>query len=691
MDNILKNFVETHNKVVHFSIDTTDHNEDTSDFKINPREFLKYLYIPRTAVDKLKKEIIKSSDRLLCIAGPRGSGKTSIAHKTIEYLINNNNFVFYYNVRRDNQIKWIKSEEEAFKYFYNKILYEYKNVFSSKPQKKENNPELDLFEYIFSENDKPRELFSDLIDETNDFDEYKYINEKDTLSSITEFISNNYRDKELVQILRNVRKKLTVTQYSFIVNKVKGYQRQVIWIDNIDKLDNSQQRLLLNALTEIKRGIVDNIVLIIAVREENIFRPEHFEPFAAPLISTIYWEDPDKYSGQSYQAFNMPVLSNDKIEDLINQRLNYAKKIMPSFFNGKVINNNIFDKIKSLSDKIVEIFIEEKMYFFSNNSIRNLLALHHNFLKFLLKGENGDYSTEISYNKEGVWFLKTLLFYYIATNKEYVAFTKYIEANDITRQNKLSCFLPQLTLTTTWNYCITSNKKSSNFTYLPTVSNIIEILNKIGYKEDDIKQSIFHLYHTEMGTTNYIAIETENKINSPKEIKDDYKIKVTYKGKSMLNNVSFSFGYFFSIMRNNNTNNLRNLNSTEFAQYWNFVLTKLELLTKLHLKSLLLLKNKYYSDEKEKWFTKYLISYGIPINEGYAKSFDKFGKKIMEHSPFKHAIYLEGLYASLNGFRKQTDDIHIAFNNLYEKFNTVFNDIISNKIKDEKIINDTFN
>jgi len=705
----LQAFFKIYKTVSEFSPDNTDNNLDVLDSKINKQDFFSELFIDRDAVDLIRKEIIQNPGNLICLAGPRGSGKTSIGLKSIDILEQDpilKSFVVHLNIRRDDAIRNVNNHESSIDFFNRKILNNYKKLFKSNPFLKTEDPEIKLFEFILDDNiivNKPNNIFDDFIDEINSFTRCRFqlTIENEQPLGIKEFIFEHYTEPSVVSICNQIRKKVDIFHYSFAAQSIYEFRRQIFWIDNIDKLSNTEQKIIIESINEIKRGVTDNIVIVLAVRDENVYSIHHKEPFAPPYFSTIYWSNPEKTIAQPYGALNMPVVKESVLKEIIDRRFNFTRKFQKKLFdtyNRELVEKNLqhtrknsyqtpikeqtFKKLKKLSDRIVQVFLEEKMYYFSNNSLRYLLPLHRDFMYYLIKKD--DYNPEINSLKERIWFLRTELLFYLASNIKYSPLINYDIANHtetINGDEHLTCFLPQLVLTTIWNHCIKNIRKSGDTT-LPTIALIVRKLKRLKFTKERIIETIFDLYSTQKGVTNFLGIETSKQITSKDDIEENSRVKITFKGKSMLNNVSISFGYFYSLTINKETRSAKILKSSEINSYANTTLRVLKKMALNHLQTLIFFRDKVYN-KKEDWLKQYYLEFGIPISENFARSYEFIGKKYLDKSIFKHSLYIEAIIASLHSFLQNNtgirNELELFTNSYLSNLNKIEKFEISNK------------
>lgn len=728
----LKGFLRAYKTVAGFSPDSTDYNDDLLDSRINKDQFLGNLFSPRDAVDIIREEIFLSPNNIICLAGPRGSGKTSIGLKTKEILVSRiafKNYVIPIDVRRDDAINNITLGQEPFEFFKLKILNNLREQFIPNPWDMDNNPEINLVNFIIDENvtqNKPKELFKDFVIEVGDAKNlhYKYYWSKkgeEEIPSLKKWLIEKFIEDDIQELMRKIKEKLNIIHLAFALKAIFDYNRIILWIDNIDKLDNNQQIELLDAITEVKRAVTDNIALVVAVREENIYRIEHFENFAPPRPTTIYWENPNAFeNAQSYDALNMPVVKEDVLKDIIEKRLNFTKKFQSTLIDnlkkevldlnqnnysdstnseldkdcknidqeaiselneilnslGNKITEQEYSQIKLLSDKALHTFISEKAYFITNNSLRQLLPLHRDFLLFLIKGQNSNIEI-IEANKYPEWFLRTQFLYFLTLHPRNSAFLPYDIVNHCKNKNQtkiITCFLPHLVLTTIWNYCITTIRESDSTISLPSVKEIINLLNKLEYDTEDIKRTIFKLSYVPGGKSNFITIQTSKEIKSPIDVNFESKIKINYKGKVTLNSLSISFGYFYALVKNKDGFDGKHLNPTRTVSQGSLILSTIKEMANSHLKSLIHIRDNVYKKNND-WMTKYYKTYGIPFHKSFSRNYDRIGKRIIDNSNYKHSLYVEAILNSFIPYFANHNSIKTRLDGIYNQYATTLNKI----------------
>ena len=712
--------------VAGFSPDSTDFNDDLLDSRINKNQFLEELFSPRDAVGLIREEIFVNPNNLICLAGPRGSGKTSIGLKAKQELISRKafkNLVIPIDVRRDDAVRNISGLSTQTQFFTSKILNRFKKEFRPTPWDMDNNPEIHLISYILdptiSEN-KPEELFLEFEDEINDAIDlqYKYYR-KEKPENYRTWLVEKFLETDIQELIKKVKSKITIIHYSFAVQALFNYKRQIIWIDNIDKLPNDDQVWLLESITELKRAVTDNIVLVVAVREENIYRVEHFENFAPPHITTIYWENPKAFeNAQSYDAFNMPVVKDEVFTDIVERRFSFARtlqiqiitrikneiRILQNELNsvnnqkilefnemlhilGEPIEDKYFLEIERLMKKIIKTMLDEKAYYLTNNSLRELLPLHREFLLHLVDRDDNS-ATSLEANKFSPWFLQTEFLYFITLHSRNSTFIHYDIVNHCSKPNrtkkkKIVCFCPHLVLTIIWNLSISNIRKVDSTINLPTVQQIIDKLMPFEFEKDEILETIFKLFYSpngkSVGKSNYITIETSDNVKTFEQINPNSRLKINYKGKSVLNNLSISFGYFYALVINKDGFDDEHLDPSKSVQYGMRCIKTIKEIAQDHLNSLLSIRSIIYKN-REDWIDSYYLTYGIPFHPRFSRNYNMIGKRIVPNSRYKHALYIEALLDSFIPYFSNFRAVNEQLTLLRDKYSRGINGIANFKL-----------
>lgn len=719
-----KMFLNLFRRVNYFTPDNllTDIREDG--FLIDKKMFLDHLYVERDVEQIIKKQIELYVDNLLCIVGPKGAGKSSICLKIINDYNNDiaeNIFIIPINMRQDYGGKSFDDLYELRKFLRDKIKNFYRSEFPINKKSDNSFSKSDLYAYILDvsipDYERPKDYF---IDFQEDIDIILYYYEYDKVGK------SNYKIKDwliekipyeekIFGLIQKIDDKIDIVHYAYALKYFYEYDKQIIWIDNIDILPDIKQSQLVRAINVIQDNLSTFVNFIIAVREENIYRIDEFEDDSAPPFqSIVYLENPNKdHSASELNSINFPVISSEKIELLAQKRFlftKYYQKYLQNKINSnidlnkgklsnpklsqsgiKIIEKTItywenkletycsptisdakYELLKKILIKYLNIFEQEKIIYLSNNSIRIYLPLLADIINHSLKRDT-EKIDEPTVTKLPNWFLTTELLTYISDTQHYNSIElfdvfHYTFVQSFQNKDQILCFLPHLCLTTIWNLLLNRKKKVGdkvNTLISPTIKEVKDKLIFLGYDESEISESLFHLYLHGKGRGNFIELRTKENINKVTQLDDEYLVRITYRGKCTIGLICNSFGYLYDCylrLRRDKKLSIY-LNPEDTFQHSVQLLPYLCDLAQAHYNSLKKIREIKYKNDSN-WFDKYLFDYGIPQVPPYIRK-DPIGKQL---SGRRRALYFESIMYSLNAYFSYDPYVQTNYSILYKEY-----------------------
>lgn len=705
-------FLRYYENIIVFSTDTfTDEESDIE--HITEDRFYKELYIDRDIEEEIIKQIFFKPAKTIAFIGPRGCGKSTTGLRVLNRIKRENKCLPIFinsrmiygtskfdNIEEDNAV--LKdTRTQAREFIRTSIISVYKE------QIEKNDLLNDIFENIIIPDKREvinkTGLFTNFREEF-DYIYYKYHSDfakRKCTIDFKKWITENYL--EIKSYLDIIIGKLDIQHYCVIFKKYFHFKYQIVWFDNVDALPDLLQYWMIDSLNEIQASIpIPIIIFIISIREENVHRFEDYDDDDGyPDIIRIYWKDkktnkliPDPE--KEIKAINQRIASSKVLKEIISTRLKYSQyKYIPKFTNQKydfeefkeftkVIDDKFYnDVLIPISNKILSTFESTHSIYIANNSITNYMLLHKRFLEYLL---SKDFFIELSdYYKNRYYAEKftnpqmiTEFYRWLSSPLENSGLYLFdlIDHIDILNhnQNKLSCFLPFICLSTIWNLTLINVQKEIPVAtcHNPRVDEIIKKLKFIGYNDANvIKKMLLELYLVrDNERESFISIRANKFINKINDIEDDMLVRLTYRGKSILCSVVNSYGYLIECTIRKNFNELV---FDQEKQKQSLIMYLCDL-TNHHLSTLNSFCAKPYIYKKG-WVNDYLNIYGIPQRKPYSRKTD-LGLKTGD-GRFK-AFYLQTVFSSLLGH----------FNNPDNKGDEDFN-IINSKILDlENLFND---
>ncbi len=683
MKDALIPYAELFKEVVQIDPYLASLSDPLRDEDISEDEYFENLYVERDAREEVQKAVLESQDRLICLVGPRGSGKSTIA-KRIRREFDKDDAVFFtlYDVRYRNIKNDLSDEKTALKKVQDIIRGFYSAELSSV-----DSTNLDLLDrhlaffidVTLPESDRPAEVFGDFAEIANDvflrMDEYRFelaekiqktkdadrwdvALKKQEIEKLEEQLRNldvyrwvkAQRAKGKHKYLRKLYKKVKkiadlvhlafAHRYIFQKKFVEEGKRvtQILWFDNIDNLNAADQRMLVDVLHECQRELHQIAAVVIAAREENVFyEPHDFDAGAPTFRAIIFIDNPHEFDVDRAEAVNLGMTLDDDIKAIVEKRLDF----FPAYFKKKKPDEHFESKTfevlrRVVKEVVLNVFEEEKFLYVANNSLRELLPMYADFTLFLIeKIEWLKSGRKLSENETQLppsltdpdFFRVTEALYWLAYEEEYFEFYNMVEYcdNPILHGDcgvgKSPCFLPHVVLTAVWNMV---NKKRAGghraaFTS-PKLKHVIARIRKLGFEEDEIKRVLFKLYRPQEGRSHFIVIETKKRIRYPEDIDLNFKVRITSRGMVALNRVFNSFGYFYGMIKKFREDSIYTTPANRLNDGQLF-LNYAKKMYLLHLNALKSIKTNSYKSMND-WYGGYLQDFGIYVDPNITRRAD---------------------------------------------------------------------
>jgi len=706
----LKNFLNYYRKTIEFCTESfTEHEDDVEN--ITEKTFYKELYQHRGIEPIIIEQIIFNPNKTIAFIGPRGCGKSTTGKRTIEIFkegkkclpIFINTKAEFGKVEFDNFDSNSKATTRDF--IRRKILSYYRNYIEKECLQNQ------IYDCIIRPNKRVDINGNGAFTIFKEEYDYLFNNYCKNKSDNIEFDWIGSEDAKLLEYLNRIDNKLDVHHFCYIFKYSLFYDYQIVWLDNVDALPHVLQYYLLDSFNEIQASITPPIlVFIISIREENVYRFEDFDDEEGnPDLSIVYSKDnsdkiiPD--SSRIIKAVNQRVADGKVLNKIISDRLKYAqynhipnlkrKKLNIIDFEKyfKVIDETFYKEIVlKISEIIVKVMEITNTIYIANNSIKRYLTLHHGFFEYLLSKD--EFSELSDYYSKGCFALNisfpqmvTEYYKWLTDPSKKSGLNMFNIVNHINEinadNNKISCYLPFLCLSTIWNYTLNSVERNEdvNIYHNPNIRKIIETLSIIGYKDKKvILNCLFDLYSMKSKSTeSFISIRSNRIIREEDDIKEDLLVRLTYRGKVIISSVVNSYGYLLDCT----SRSLHNFkqNKPDIHEYlYSYLCT----LAKSHLTTLNVLGENTYFNSKG-WVENYLKIFGIPQIYPYKRK-ENIGFMILGRY---RAFYLQTVFASLLGHLKSKSDSNsdvLDFIFKVEELEKIFNRNI-NLLNDGKKLN----
>jgi DNA polymerase III delta prime subunit len=675
--------------------------------RLNTDIFLEHLYESRTVEQTLRDQIRKNTD-LICFVGPQGAGKTSVATKLIRDLRASKRhltFIIYIDVRAELaqkafEVDSVSSLEASFRetiidHYMDRLFTLGENDLLRRA---------DLWSFLLSEpnaTERPYRVFHSFrkMRERGQLLLRKYRQGKEGRGAIQ--LEEWLRERCLVEpavedLVASTEQNIDVAHLAYAARFLSGFDRQILWVDNIDALPEGLQPEVVNILRGFHHLAAAYLSTVVAVREENVFRFNDPEVNAPPHFSRVLLEIPrDKSNRPFYPAVDVPVINFSIMKRIIHRRLVFTRQYQLTSFEAiesrqptkesletkvnqlnhtqerevlvdylaeveeeidsfRPISELKFNALMAVSDALLRTFRREKAVFIANNSLRDLLLIHRDCLAFFLRGP-----AEVDGQPKALiyppWYLSTLFLCWIRnTMRSYqIAVYDIIEGlNDwyAGGSRSLGCFLHHLIITCVWNLTLEKKDRSSGLYGSPRVHEVTSRLEKLGFSRDEV---IADIHDLAAGKTSLLGIRSKTRLSSSADIDPNMFIYATYRGKCLVSHTSCSFGYLCECLREfdldgDDVRLLEHPDIRSTEEWATALLPELCDIADMHLAGLERIRSSGALGEN--WMAIYLQWFGLPQVRTYRRSVN-VGRSF---GGVRRAFQLESILASLSGYVRRS-------------------------------------
>lgn len=588
----MEKFLRFYQASCHYGIDLSELEKQVAEnsmsvsarlpVEITREEFYRDLYLPRPQLEKRIRKAVPQT-RLLCVVGPKGSGKTTVIGKVVQDLRTKGTkkFIVEMDVRkiysdpkfRDQLLPKLKEDPKAIIRFMDKRVSESYNqkLFSPiSPKIDGKSPRTSLYEFVLTQEgydyttfQKPRNAILDIFAQQN--------RDKGT-SDLYQWLENNrVTDDRIREALAEIDECLDHRHYIDAARYICGYQTQIVWYDNIDGLAGKVQLEMFHHLRRAHAGLAGYAMSIMAIRFESVKSYILSEEKAPPYADFVILHEDERSD-----AIALGRLSGRNIQRIVESRFNYsarrqqerAKRLRELIASSTeeeesrrhqdelneivpLVSNPNLKLLRSMSLILLRQLDRQKAFGLSNGSLRELLVLHAETLDQYrrvqeIMGEGALVAED--------WYLSTLLLRWLRRSQRiyvvgiYELVTRVEEWIASFEQNRdqdsVACVLEHVIATGLWNLqrykAIGGIPKNP-----PSVGSLVSRLETIGYERSDILASIFELYTHADSTGNVVDFCSDSLILDAKDISDTDHLFLTERGKCLTGRTCNTFGFLY--------------------------------------------------------------------------------------------------------------------------------------------------
>lgn len=583
------------------------------------KDFLDELYIPVDTEEKIKNGIFNTNE-LTCVVGIVGSGKTSVLTKIFERDLPEGWCYLKIDFRKEQ----ICGDPQRYWEFREKLRNIIKDDIIIKFYSKENEKYLEELSYLLIDDPK-YEYHSIYRDFNNAKIDAKEIYRKLKISSTytySEWI-NSEKEKEEKNadlreiVVKDVMKKLDMYHLIWGLIELKICKRFFVVFDNVDILPHDAQPYYLEVANGIHHIIEGHGKSVISIREQNIRRPPITTTGAFGDNIEVVYIDTNNIPGiihdkriEHVDGFGTKIqedglTTKDQAKKIILKRLEYAEKI----WKEKGIQKNEYKIIKELAHSILNPYLEERIDYMANKSIRVFLDIYMIFLlehlmeledtkiKELLESKGVAQSRQIETYLYS-WLVRYGGRYGIHLYKMVPLFERWMRDEEYREQ--LGCFLPYIISVRLYNI----TNRGNLFT---TVGNVInEFTKNLKVDSEEIRKSIYDLYSDGVNYYGHIVdIRQRQGINNEKDIRDTDQVWITPRGTILCSETSLKYMYILQELIDTKHFGDRDIEKSTKNEQAEYVLKFLYGIAYMHLNGLQIIRRIMYPNHEMKWLEEY--------------------------------------------------------------------------------------
>ena len=685
-----RSFLNAYREVATISPERLPAQVSDDHFGLSRQDFYRELHIEDGIYEKLEEEILATRDQLIFLVGPRGSGKTTTGLYAVTELERLGCFMQWISIAEEEAKARLDDKSDILSYLRDQVRKHMREKLFQ-PWSADDEPLIRLVAFLLCEDQQEtvRSLAFNVDFERQQTSlrtlmRVQKINFEDACRHILEHRNTS---PILQEVLSDTRQQAEVQHLSAAIKVFFKTKYVVVWIDNVDAFPQEEQTMLINAIFSICRSDPINLRFVVAAREENLLRFDHFYEIQSEMRKAAVYITEDRRGGAK-SGMHMPNLSRDKFKKIVEKRFDFAREFQKKIEEqvaelpadaselqlremqrlreryGPMIRKIRNEHLKIISDKACDAIVGERILHLFNNSIRQLLPLHSDFMEFLVGIGYGKDEYPLAFHFDES-FMRTQLLFWLCTmhgaaNNEF----RYFNIVRYTRENlggqnsdhsssATGCFLPFLTLSCIWNLCLNNRVRRDDTFEIPTIERVITNLQYIGYSSEEIKQTILRLYNPNSEYTMFVVIETRDRITQVQQLESTHRIRITYKGKAALASLSNSFGFLYAMkfISDNSPNAHNALEKNRLNEYFAHLLPELKKIGKMHLNSLCKIRQQPRFAQRADWLDLYLQDFGVPLENGFRRS--NSACRGLGSEP-KRVLYFDSLIHSIESYARES-------------------------------------
>lgn len=536
-------FLRVFHKVMSYQIEEGDN-------LISEKEFFDYLYSPSNKnEDFILRYLLKNENEFSIVQGPIGGGKTTLLRKfKHDYELNKGNDCFYINFKKEASVyrragKSLTDEDLFIEGMIGKeaIL----NIFKRRLTEGYLNDieiQIDFTLTALIKFFKVNRLQLKLQEWGLKLKDSKIGNNKEDFKGIKNHL---YTHPDIhTEEYNFVKDNLGIGELIYVIKIVNKFENFYLLFDNGDRLHPNDQAFLLKELINIHQEGDKSFGMVIALRDKNLKVYEAGFGGTIVLVFNSFITEPRKLEDPT----------DNFSKDVLERRYKFLEQYDPLKINEREklhsINVDKYNKSKDLFDKLKKFvnseFMNEKLFNFSNHSVRQLLVLNEGFMRYLFelaeeKGVIIDSNGEIILNQSNIksYIYRWLYVTNIKAFKLVPSFIKDIKAYNKDKDNIHEIFLSFYILL--W---LVNSKKY--FIYRDTLLKALEIF----YIDEKIILDCIHKRLYDVPIINRFVELGQVEMFISEEIlrKENVKITLTPFGKDFIRFMMNKFEFLYAAL-----------------------------------------------------------------------------------------------------------------------------------------------
>ncbi|HEV7670826.1 MAG TPA: hypothetical protein VGS22_20080 [Thermoanaerobaculia bacterium] len=361
------------------------------------------------------------------------------------------------------------------------------------------------------------------------------------------------KNREVFQeALSATQPKLRMVHLVVAAQKLFGFKKIVLIIDNVDRVPGHFQPALMQCVTDGQLRMGSSCTTIIAIRRENVRGVEPRPGEGGDVLVQVSIHE------EKHDGLLLPTDGLDLPAFILGKR---------RAFSGKLYTEDSAES-EIVHSTVVSQFLRERVYDLANGSIRSVIGIYHSFLRYLIE-LGGREGLDISANLSDEGFLQTLLLLWLRQYGETQGIPLYdvLKADhpgDIRNDYASTADIRHLILTCLFNLSPKSTLywRHSEF---PTVKSVHERLSLLGFCFEDFRAALGDVCARPGEPPKLVEIHPTEADPSKLDELSGERLRLTRLGRALLESTTQKVGYLWARALADAPHGLRKSSGTYFS------------------------------------------------------------------------------------------------------------------------------